>query len=115
MTRSIAIALASVLLPGAALSAPATVDEGPVKQAAIIEIAQGTMVVRKPAIETLRGVIDSVDQGNDTLKIRLSSDTTEQFKIQDGLIFDVVRYGDQVEVTVRDIDGARTIAGLSME
>jgi hypothetical protein len=104
-----------VLLPSAALSAPATVDEVPAKQEAIVAITQGTIVARKPKTETLRGVIDSVDQGNDTLKIRLSPDTTEQFKVQDGLIFDVVRYGDQVEVTVRDIAGDRTIVGLSME
>jgi hypothetical protein len=115
MIRSIAIALASLLLPGAALSAPATVDEVPVNQEAIVAITQGTIVARKPATETLRGVIDSVDHANDTLKIRLSPDTKEQFKVQDGLIFDVVRYGDQVEVTVRDIAGARTIVGLSME
>jgi hypothetical protein len=115
MIRSIAIALASVLLPGAALSAPVTIDEVPVNQEAIVAITQGTVVTRKLVTGTVRGVIDSVDQGNDTLKIRLSPDTTEQFKVQDGLIFDVVRYGDQVEVTVRDIAGVETIVGLSME
>jgi hypothetical protein len=115
MMRSIAIALASMLLPGAALSAHATVDEGPVKQEAIPAITQGATVAHKPGTETLRGVIDSVDQGNDTIKIRLSQDKTEQFKVQDGLIFNAVRYGEQVEVTVQNIAGAMTIVGLSKE
>ena len=48
----------------------------------------------------------------DTIKIRLSQDKTEQFKVQDGLIFDSVRYGDQVEVTVQNIAGAKAIVGL---
>lgn len=115
MIRSIAIALASVLLPGAALSAPATVNEAPVKPETIVSITQGMAVAHKTATETLHGVIDSVDQGNDTIKIRLSQDTTEQFKVQDGLIFNAVRYGDQVEVTVQNISGAKTIVGLSKE
>jgi hypothetical protein len=80
MIRSIAIALASVLLPGAALSAPATVDEAVAKKETIA-ITQGAAVARKPATETLRGVIDSIDQGNDTIKIRVSHEKTEQFKV----------------------------------
>jgi hypothetical protein len=32
--------------------------------------------------------------------------------VQDGLLFNAVRYGDQVEVTVEDINGATTIVGL---
>jgi hypothetical protein len=33
--------------------------------------------------------------------------------VRDGLIFNAVRYGDQVEVTVENIDGAKTIVGLT--
>jgi len=112
MIRSIAIVLTSVLLPGAALSAPAAVDEASAKQGTIVAITQGAAVAREPATETLRGVIASVDQGNDTIKIRLSQDKTEQFNVQDGLIFNAVRYGDQVEVIVQNIAGAKTIVGL---
>ena len=89
-----------------------TVDKAPAKQGTIVAITQGTAVAREPATETLRGVIDRVDQGNDTIKIRLSQDKTEQFKVQDGLIFRAVRYVDQVEVTVQNIAGAKTIVGL---
>jgi hypothetical protein len=48
----------------------------------------------------LRGVVDSVDEGHDTLKVRLSQNRTEEFKVQDGLIFNAVRFGDTVGVTV---------------
>jgi Cu/Ag efflux protein CusF len=79
-------------------------------------VARGTeRVAATPPTETLRGVIDSVDQGHDTLKVRLSTDTTEEFKVQDGLIFNSVRYGDPVELTVERIGGARTIVGLRKE
>jgi Cu/Ag efflux protein CusF len=49
------------------------------------------------------------------MKIRLPAETTEQFKVQDGLIFNAVRYGDHVEVTIQNIAGAKTIVGLSKE
>ena len=60
-------------------------------------------------------MVASIDQGNDYLEIGLSSDKTEWFKVQDGLLFDVVRYGDQVEITVQNIAGAKTIVGLRKE
>jgi hypothetical protein len=68
-----------------------------------------------PATETMRGVVDRVDQGNDTITLRLPSDAKEQFKVQDGLIFNAVRFGDAVEVSVQKISGTRTIVGLSKE
>ena len=111
-----AIALASVLLPGAALSALAAVDEAPlVEQETVVALTQGAAVTRKSATETLRGVIDGVDEGNDTIKIRLSPDSAERFKVQDGLIFNAVRYGDQVEIIVESIEGAKTIVELRKE
>jgi len=83
------------------------------EQAAPVAQTQGAAVGRPPATETLRGVIDSVDQRNDTITIRLSADTTEQFKVQDGLIFNSVRFGDLVEITVQNTSGTKTIVGLS--
>ena len=38
--------------------------------------------------------------------------TAEQFKVQDGLMFDAVRFGDAVEVLVQSVDGLRTIVSL---
>jgi hypothetical protein len=39
----------------------------------------------------------------------------ERFKVQDGLLFNAVRYGDQVDITVQNITGAMTIVGLRKE
>jgi hypothetical protein len=65
--------------------------------------------------ETLRGMITGIDQRNDSITLRLASDANADFKVQDGLLFDAVRDGDQVEITVENIDGARTIVGLKEE
>jgi hypothetical protein len=62
--------------------------------------------------ETLRGVVASVDERNDSITLRLPSDASTVLKVRDGLLFNAVRYGDQVEVRVENIDGAKTIVGL---
>jgi hypothetical protein len=62
--------------------------------------------------ETLRGVVAAVDERNDSITLRLASDVSTKLKVRDGLLFNAVRYGDQVEVTVENIDGAKTIVGL---
>ena len=38
--------------------------------------------------ETLQGVVTAVDERNDRITLRLTSDTAEDFKVQDGLVFD---------------------------
>lgn len=116
MMKSAIMALAAVLLPGTAFFPPA-MAAGPAEaeQQEIVAGTQGITLAPRLAIETLRGVVDSIDQGNDTIKIRLSPDTVEQFRVQDGLIFNAVRYGDRVEVTVRAIAGAKTIVDLVRE
>jgi Cu/Ag efflux protein CusF len=104
-------AVFAVIAAGAALPQPAaaaTADQQIVARGA-------DRVAATPPTETLRGVIDSVDQGHDTLKVRLSTDTTQEFKVLDGLIFNSVRYGDPVELTVEKIGGERTIVGLRKE
>ncbi|KWV46911.1 hypothetical protein AS156_21060 [Bradyrhizobium macuxiense] len=101
----------AVLWPCVALSAPADVGQ---EQEAVVTLAQ-VVAVRPPPTEMLRGVVDSVDEGNDTIRIRLSADKTEPFKVQDGLLFNAVRFGDPVAITVQNISGARTIVGLSKE
>ena len=65
--------------------------------------------------ETLQGVVTAVDELNDRMTVRLTSDTTVDFRVQDGLVFDVVHNGDQVEITIESIDGAKTIVGLKKE
>jgi hypothetical protein len=65
--------------------------------------------------ETLQGVVTAVDERNDRITVRLTSDATEDFRVQDGLVFNAVHNGDQVEITVENIDGAKTIVGLTKE
>jgi hypothetical protein len=62
--------------------------------------------------EVVRGVVANVDERNDTIRIERSPGTAEELKVRDGLLFDIVRYGDQVEVTVETVNGAKTIVDL---
>ncbi|WP_407152044.1 hypothetical protein [Bradyrhizobium sp. ORS 86] len=111
MMRSMVALCVAALWPSVALSAP--VDDGG-NQDSVIALAQ-VATVRPPPIEKLRGIVDSVDERNDTIRIRLSPDRAEPFKVQDGLLFNAVRFGDPVEISVQDISGAPTIVGLSKE
>lgn len=72
----------------------------------------GVAGLAKPASEIISGVVASVDESKDTIKIQRSPETAEELKVQDGLLFSAVRYGDPVQVTVENINGARTITGL---
>ena len=96
----------------AAFALPA--DEG---QKPAVTITQGAAATPEhmPSREILRGVIAAVDQSNDQVTVQLMSDAVANFKVQDGLIFDIVRYGDHVEISVESIGGARTIVGLREE
>jgi len=76
------------------------------------EIAVAPASAPVPARETLRGTVAAVDERNDSITLRLASDVNTRLKVRDGLLFNAVRYGDQVEVTVETVDGAQTIVGL---
>jgi hypothetical protein len=73
----------------------------------------GVASLPQHSAETISGIVASIDERNDTIKIRRSPETTEELKVQDGLLFNAVRYGDPVEVTVENINGAKTIVGLT--
>jgi len=73
-------------------------------------------LAERPRSQEIRqGVVTSVDQRNDRITVRLTSDTTEDFRVQDGLVFDVVHNGDQVEITIESINGAKTVVDLRKE
>jgi protein-tyrosine-phosphatase len=77
-----------------------------------------TLVSTAPANETLRGVVASVDERNDTISVRLQSSPAGvalDFKVLDGLVFDAVRFGDRVAFTVETVNGAKTITRLTKE
>jgi Cu/Ag efflux protein CusF len=113
MMKSTPMALAAALLSSTALP-PTSFAAQPAKaeQQAVVVHTQDAALALRPATATVRGVVDSIDEGSDTIKVRLSPDTIEKFRVQDGLIFDAVRYGDQVEMTVQTIAGAKTIVDL---
>jgi hypothetical protein len=75
-------------------------------------VRQDAAVAPKPAIEIMSGMVDSVDERNGTIKIRLSSGASQPLKVEDGLIFNAVRFGDQVEVSVHEIAGVKTLVGI---
>jgi protein-tyrosine-phosphatase len=65
--------------------------------------------------QTLSGTVKAIDELNDRITIGLSSNASGDFKVQDGLVFDLVHTGDHVEVTVENIAGANTIVGLTKQ
>ncbi|UGY19468.1 copper-binding protein [Bradyrhizobium septentrionale] len=111
MTKSTLALCVVILWPAMALAAPTEVSEN---QQAVVALAEAA-AIHPPSTQTLRGVVDSIDERNDTIRIRLSPDRTEPFKVQDGLLFNAVRFGDPVAFSVQDISGFRTIVGLSKE
>ena len=118
MTPLIRISFASALTAmAAASSTPVTANPTGAGQDHIAgRQTFGLAALPNPATETFRGTVASVDEGRDTIGvIRRPSETAEELKVQDGLLFNSVRYGDQVEITVENIAGARTIVGLTKE
>jgi hypothetical protein len=106
------LALTVVLLPTAVVSLP---SGGEQKGAIAINEGAAATIERVPSREVLRGVIAAVDESNDRITVRLTSGAIADFKVQDGLIFNAIRYGDQIEIMVEKIGGANTIVGLTEE
>jgi protein-tyrosine-phosphatase len=100
---------------------PATKDYAAARDVIVrhIDTLFPTLVSARPINPTFRGVVASVDERNDRISIRLQSsatvETTEDFKVQDGLVFDAVRFGDAVAFTVETIKDVKTITALTKE
>lgn len=99
---------------------PATKDYAAARDVIVrhIDTLVPTLVSTAPVNETLRGVVASVDERNDTISVRLQSSPTgaaQDFKVQDGLVFDAVRFGDKVAFTAETLEGTRTITRLTKE
>jgi hypothetical protein len=68
------------------------------------------------ARETLRGTVAETNERNDTLTVQIASTgQSGDFKVRDGLLFNAVRYGDPVEITVETVGGVKTIVALKKE
>lgn len=108
MAAIISLGLAASLIP-AAYPAKATADPSRVS------ITPGNAEESSRPQEIMRGVVTFVDEPNDRITLRLSSNDSTDLKVGDGLLFNALRYGDHVKVTIENIDGARTIVGLTQE
>jgi Cu/Ag efflux protein CusF len=67
------------------------------------------------------GVVTKVDQPQGTIRIQYgqpgtvggpSADTSEDFKVQDGLLFNALQVGDKVQFSAEQANGAKTITKL---
>jgi Cu/Ag efflux protein CusF len=88
--------------------------------AALILIASSGALAQ----QSVTGTISKVDEANDKIAIQQtqsgtvganSGATAEEFKVQDGLIFNAVKPGDKVVVTVSEINGVKTITKLDKQ
>jgi Cu/Ag efflux protein CusF len=107
---------ASVALFAALLPQPAAAN-GAANVIALDTVPEPSFASQASTQETMRGIVANVDERNDRISVRLPSsgtagDVTGDFKVQDGLIFNAVRYGGEVEFIVKTIKGARTIVAL---
>jgi protein-tyrosine-phosphatase len=73
------------------------------------------LVERPRPRETLHAKVTGIDERNDRITLRAGADASRDFKVQDGLVFDMVQSGDQVEVIVENVNGAETIVGAKKE
>jgi Cu/Ag efflux protein CusF len=76
------------------------------------------------AQQSLTGTISKVDEANGRIAIQQAQGGTvgassggaaEEFKVQDGLMFNAVKPGDKVAVTVTESGGVKTITKLEKQ
>jgi Cu/Ag efflux protein CusF len=70
------------------------------------------------------GVVTKVDEPYGTIRIQYgqpgtvggtSIDTSEDFKVNDGLLFNALRAGDKVKFSIEQVDGAKTLTKLEKQ
>ena len=76
------------------------------------------------AQQSMTGTISKVDEASGKVAIQQgqggtvgasTSGAAEEFKVQDGLVFNAVKPGDKVTVTVTDSGGVKTITKLEKQ
>ncbi len=87
---------------------------------AIVAFATSTAFAQ----QAIKGSIASIDKSAGTISIQKMASgavgangvaSTDSYKVEDGLLFNAVRYGDKVIFSAETIDGARTITQLQKE
>jgi Cu/Ag efflux protein CusF len=67
------------------------------------------------------GTVTKVDEPNGTIRIQYgqpgtvggtSADTSEDFKVKDGLLFNALQAGDKVQFSAEQAEGAKTITKI---
>jgi Cu/Ag efflux protein CusF len=88
--------------------------------AAVVLIAGSGAIAQ----QSLTGTITRLDEANGKIAIQQTQSGTvganpgaagEEFKVQDGLIFNAVQPGDKVVVTVTDVGGVKTVTKLEKQ
>ena len=72
---------------------------------------------------TLKGEITKLDEATGTLTLKQDQSgtvggaggATADYKVKDGLVFNAVKAGDKVQVTVDRVDGKQTITRLEKQ
>jgi Cu/Ag efflux protein CusF len=72
---------------------------------------------------TLKGEITKLDEATGTITLRQDQSgtvggaggATADYKVKDGLVFNAVKAGDKVQVTVDRVDGKQTITKLEKQ
>jgi Cu/Ag efflux protein CusF len=76
------------------------------------------------AQQAQEGSIANIDEPKGTITILLApsgtvgangANSTQDFRLQDGLLFNALRYGDKVTFTTAIVNGAKTITSLKKE
>ncbi|MEH2478083.1 Cu/Ag efflux protein CusF [Nitrobacteraceae bacterium AZCC 2146] len=76
------------------------------------------------AQQAQEGSIANIDEPKGTITILLApsgtvgangANSTQDFRLQDGLMFNALRYGDKVTFTTAILNGAKTITSLKKE
>ena len=76
------------------------------------------------AQQSMTGTISKVDEASGKVAIQLAQGGTvgassgaapEEFKVQDGLLFNAIKPGDKVRFTVTDTGGVKTITKLEKQ
>jgi protein-tyrosine-phosphatase len=73
------------------------------------------LIERPRRQETVQGTVTGIDERNDRITLRLASESSSDFRVQDPLLFNAVHSGDRVEITVENIGGSNTIVELKKQ
>jgi Cu/Ag efflux protein CusF len=92
----------------------------------IISTAIAIVILSMPALaqQALSGSVTKVDEPNGTISIQRDQTGTvgantagvsDEFKVQDGLLFNAVQVGDKVVFTAAEMGGVKTITKLEKQ